>query len=814
MFSTVDAVLRDLRYAARALRREPAFSLTAIVTLALGSGAAVAIFALINAVLLRPLPYRDPARVVLIWAAPADSARTWLSLPELDDLSRDARSFSAVAGMTDLRMNLGGAGEPEEVQIVAASATLFPLLGVQPALGSTLAAADDEPGAAPAIVLADSLWRRRFGADPSIVGRAVLLDGRGYTVRGVLPSGFAVLPPSSVFPSRVDGWVALRTHAAARGRDVRYLHAVARLAPHVTLDDARSEGAALGAAYARAFPESYALPGTASTGRSPWTFAVVGFQDDVVRQARPVLLALAAIVAVVLAIACVNVANLLLARGERRRRELMVRVALGAGPARLVRLLFAEGLVLSIAGCGAGALLALAVPRIIASLDPAALPRIGGPFLDARLLAFVMVLLAAVAVLFALVPAVDALRARDAASVDRALGRSARSAGVGRALAVAQIALAALALVTTAMLTETIVRLQQVPSGLDPAGVLTFRVTLPPAYRTAPEIAGFFTRATERLRGLAGVTEAGAITQLPMSGASLGSSFTEWGDPDRRRVDADLRGVTPGYFPALRIPVTAGRAFTAADAAGHPSVAIVDRAFARRLRADGNVVGLRIRWIRNPADPIEIIGIAGDVRHRGPAEPPRETVYRPAAQYVRSSMTFVVRGGAAAASLAPPATAAIREIDPSQPVADLVPMDAIVARTTARPRLSAVLGSALGTLALVVAILGVYGVVSYGVAQRVREFAVRLALGAKPGSILFLVMREGAGVTGVGLLAGLGLAPALANVLSAALYGVGGHDWRAYLAAGAILAVSAAIACYVPARRASRSDPMSVLRSE
>jgi putative ABC transport system permease protein len=802
----MESLLRDVRYAVRALRRDPSFSLTAIVTLALGSGAAVAIFAVANMVLLRPLPYRDPSRVVLVWAAPPDGARTWLSLPELDDLSRDARTFSAVAGMTDLRMNLTGAGEPEEVQIVAASATLFPLLGAQAALGSTFAPADDEVGATSSIVLADSLWRRRFAADPSVVGRMIELDGRGYIVRGVLPAAFAVLPPSSVFPSRVDAWVALRPHAVARGRDVRYLHVVARLAPNVTLDEARSEGIALGAAYARAFPLTYPP--------SAWSFAVVGFQADVVRQARPVLVALGAIVAVVLAIACVNVANLLLARGERRRRELMVRAALGAGPVRLVRLLFAEGVVLSLAGCGIGALFALAVPRTIAVLDPGALPRIDGRFVDARLLFFVMVLVAVVAVLFALVPAVDALRARDAASVDREVGRSWRAARARRAFAVTQIALAALALVATAMLTETIVRLQQVPTGLDPRGVLTFRVTLPASARTAPEIASFFSRAVDRLRDIPGVIEAGAITQLPMSGASLGSTFTSWNERDGRRVDADLRGVTPGYFDVLRIPVTAGRGFVTADEAGHPSVAIVDRAFARRLRPDGNVVGMRIRWIRNPSDPIEIVGIAGDVRHRGPAESSRETVYRPAAQYARSSMTFVVRTGPAAAMLAPAAIAAIHEMDPSQPIAELLPMDDVVARTMARPRLSAVLGSALGVLALVVAVLGVYGVISYGVAQRVREFAVRLALGAKPGSILRLVMREGLGVTAVGLVVGLGLGPALAGVLGAALYGVGGTGWRPYLASGVILTLSAAAACYVPARRASRSDPMAVLRSE
>jgi len=800
----MESLLRDLRYAARGLRREQAFSLTAILTLALGSGAAIGIFAVVNAVLLRPLPYRDPAGVVLIWAARPDGGRTWLSRPELDDLSRDARSFSAVAGMTDLRMNLV-AGEPEEIQVVAASATLFPLLGVDAAHGQLYDARDDVDGGAPVVVLSDALWRRRFGADASVIGRPIQLDGRSYFVKGVLPAGFTVLPPSSVFPSHVDAWVPLRPHATATGRDVRYLHAVARLAPSASIERASDELSALGAGYSRAFPQAY--------GGQRWSFQAADFQRDVVRQARPVLLALGGIVAVVLAVACVNVATLLLARGERRRRELIVRLALGAGPARLIRLLLCEAIVLVIAGCGAGAVLALAVPRAIGAIDPAALPRLDVNVVDGRLLAFVMLLLVAVTALFALVPAIDALRARDAAAVDRAIGRSARAAGIGRLLAAAQIALAALALVATAVLTQTALRLQRVPSGLDADEVLTFRVTLPPASRAAPQIAAFFTRATDRLRALPGVADAAAITQLPMSGASLGSTFEPWDEAVPRGIDADLRGVTPGYFSALRIPLVAGRGFTSADAQGHPAVAIVDRAFARRLRPDGNVIGMRVRWIRSPADPIEIVGVAGDVRHRGPAEPMRETVYRPAAQYARSSMTFVVRA-ANAQALAGPAVAAVREIDPSQPVADVRPLASVVADATAKPRLGAVLGLALGLVALIVSIVGVYGVINHGVAQRVREFAVRMALGARPRSILAMVLREGLGVTVAGLAAGLALGPAAGRALGSALYGTGAADWRAYAASAAVLALAAAAACYLPARRASRSDPMAVLRSE
>jgi putative ABC transport system permease protein len=425
-----------------------------------------------------------------------------------------------------------------------------------------------------------------------------------------------------------------------------------------------------------------------------------------------------------------------------------------------------------------------------------------------------MLLLLVVTAVCAIVPAAGAARAGDVAAVDRSVGRSSRFATVGRTLAITQIALAALALVCTALLARTVFRLTQVPGGFDPRGVLTFRVTLPASYRTGVDMTRFFEQSTDRLRQLAGVQGVGAITQLPMSGSSLGSAFDV---PDRtatRRLDADLRGVTPDYFSVMRMPLVDGRAFTPGDVADHASVAIVDRSFARRLRPDGNVVGMRIRWIRRPDDPIEIVGVIGDVRHRGLAEAARETVYRPFGQYARAAMTFVIRSAGTPASLAGPATAAIQSIDPAQPIADVTPMEQVVGQTLARPRLSAMLASALGALALIVAVVGVYGVLSYGVSQRVREFAVRLAIGARPVQILVLVLREGILVTMAGLAIGFALAPLAAGTLAAALFGVGPTDRLAYAAAAAVLLTAATLACYLPARRASRSDPMSVLRTE
>jgi putative ABC transport system permease protein len=744
--------------------------------------------------------------VVLLWATPPDGSRTWLSFPELDDLSHDAAALSTVAGLMDLRMNLTDAASPEELQLVAASATLFRLLGVNAALGRTFDDHDDRVGADPMILLGDAFWRRRFGADPTVVGRSIVLDGRSYRIAGVLPTDFTVLPPSSVFPASVDAWVPLIPQLPTRQRDVRFLHAIARLAPGRSLEDARHEMSGLSATYSREYPQAYRP--------SAWSFTVVPFQADVVRQVRPVLLALSAIVAVVFATACVNVANLLLARGERRRRELVVRIALGARPGRLVQLLFAEALVLAGTGCALGIGLAFLVTKSLASIDPAALPGLAGASVDGRLLSFVIALFTFVMLLFSCVPIVEAFRARDASAVDRAVGRSVRSAHIGRLLASIQIGLASIALVSTVLLVRTVVNLQHVPSGVSPDGVLTFRVTLPPTYRTGDEIAAFFSHAAERLGRIHDVTVAGAVTQLPMSGASLGSSFQRWEAREAPPDDADLRGATEQYFAAIGIPIVAGRVFRDTDTAGQPAVAIVDRSFARTLRPDGNVIGLRIRWMRQPEMPIEIVGIVGDVRHRGPAAEARPTVYRPVRQYARSSMTFVLRTSGHPSAALGPATAVVHELDPKQPVAHAMRMDDVVGRAIARPRLAAALAVALGGLALIVAVIGVYGVLSYRVSQRVREFAVRVALGANPGAIRRLVLREGALVMAFGLAAGLALAPLATQVFSGALFGVEPTDLAAYLAATAILSAATIAACLVPARRATRSDPMTVLRND
>jgi len=811
--------MRDFLYAARGLARARAFTLTALTTLALATGAAIAVFTIVDAVLLRPLPYRDPARVVIVWATPPDGSRTWLSVPEVEDLSRDARSLAGIAGLSDLRMNLTGAGTPEEVQVVAASASLFPLLGVEAALGRTFDAADDRTGAQPVVVLADPFWRRRFGADPNVAGRTLLLDGRSYVIRGVLPARFSIPAPSSVFSASVDAWVPLTPHAPMRARDVRYLHAIARLAPGVTAAAAETETSRLGAAYSRAFPQVYRA--------GAWTFAVRPLQEDVARGVTPVLTALGWIVAILLAIACVNVANLLLVRGEQRRRELAVRIALGASRGRLLHLLFSEALLLGVMGCGLGALVALGVPALLATIDSRVLPVVDGISFDVRVALFVLLLVGLVVAICAAVPVLAASRAGDVASVDRSVGRSSRFALAGRALAIAQIALAALALVCTALLARTVVRLTAVPSGIDPGGVLTFRVSLPASYRTGAEVTQFFDRAVERVQHLPGVLRVGAITQLPMSGASLGSTFESVDRGDTRRLDADLRGVRPEVLGALHIPLVAGRTFTAGDVVDHPSVAVVDRAFARRLRPDGNVLGLRLRWIRRPDDPIEIVGIVGDIQQKagwgnfGPVAAVPAS-YIPAAQtsggmlkmvHTWFAPSWIVRTAGSQPGLARALERAVQSVDPLLPVAKVRTLDEVKGEAVATERAQAWLLGTLAGLALLLSAVGVYGLVASSVAERTKELGIRIALGATPLATVRAAAMPGTALAGVGVMAGLVLARAGSSVMKSLVWGVTTNDAVAYALAAATVLLVALAAALVPSLRVLALNPVRALRS-
>jgi len=801
-------MLLDLRYAIRAMRRAKGFTAAAVATIALGTGATAAVFAVVNAVLVRPLPYRDPSRLALVWSVDPHGSRTWLSPPELEDLGRRATTLESVAGLSDLRLNLTGDGAPEELQVVAASASFFPMLGVTAAAGRLLAVEDDREQSPRVAVLSHALWQRRFGGAPSAVGATIHLDGRAYTVVGVLPASFSLIPPSSVFPAHADVWVALRNHLPFAGRDVRYLHAVARVREGATMASAAGEVNAIGAAVSREYASAYAGGG--------WSFALVRMQDDLVRGVRPALLTLFGVVSLVLAIACVNVAALMLARGAARRRELTVRAALGASRLRLARQLLTEGFVLAVCGGAGGLLLASFAPALARVPALAGLPRFDEVTLDWRVLSFTAVAALATAFAFALAPLVG--RGRVSAAVPSGV-RSTATTATGRWLAGAEIALATLALVVALLLASRFARMLDVNPGFASGGVAAMRVSLAPAYRDAAAMTRYYDAAIEAARHVAGVVSAAAVTQLPLSGAQLGSTFLAV--PAREggaevRVDADLRGITPDYPVAMRMPVVAGRPFTTADRADAPAVALVDELLAARLAASGPVIGRRIRWIRRPERAIEVVGIVGAVRHRGVEEEARATVYLPYTQYARSTMFIVARTAAApaAASTARAVAAAVGRIDPAQPVADVQTLEDLRARSLARPGFGAALGGVLAALALAMTAVGVFGLFAYAVAQRRRELGIRLALGATPHAVLAMVLSDAARLSAGGVCTGIGAGIVAARVIRALLPGPFAPDALVLATAAVVSLASALAACWSPARRAAAVDPADVLRAD
>ena len=801
----LEVVMRDIRYALRTFVRSPAFSIAAILTMAIGIGATTAVFAVVDAVLLRPLPYRDPSKVMLLWARMPDGSRTWISPPELDDIRQSVPALDVVAGLTDLKLSLTGAGEAEELAVAGVSSTLFPLLGVDMQAGRSFAAEDDVEKAPRTAILSDGLWRRRFGARGDVIGTSILLDGRSYTVIGVTPRSFSVLPPSSVFPSRVDAWVALQQHLPARGRDVRYLHAIGRKSNGASETDLRAQLTGLGTQVSSTYPEYQ--------GRRI-SFDAVRMDRDVVRNIRPALLVLFATVALVLLIASANVAALLLARAIARQREIAVRSALGASPARIARQLFTEGVVLSLIG-GLGGIAIASLAPLIARLPPlSGMPRFNQVTVDWRVAAFAFGVAGLTGILVMLAPLAELSRRRGTfgREVLRVTGRPRGVIRAGRALVVAQIAVAAGVLVVAATLARGFATLLSGDPGFASAGVLTLRTALPPKYRTGDEITRFYDTTLERVRAIAGVQSAAAITQLPLSGAMLGSRFTLGPTTPDVAVDADIRGVTPTYFETMRIPIVEGRAFTAADDSRGDAVAIVDQTFARRVWPGQSAVGKRIHWMRMPDVPIEIVGVVGAVRHRGLEAPARETVYRPHVDYARSTMSIVVRADGDPALLSQPVLAAIHAVDPDQAAADVVTMDTLTKQSLAQPGFATGLAATLALIALALTIVGTYGLSSYAVAERRREIGIRLALGAQPAGVIRMVLSEGVRFASGGLLLGTPVALAAGALVRRNLPGVSAIDPILLMASGLALVVTTTAACWLPARRASQVPPSEPLR--
>ena len=757
----MDALLWDLRYALRQLRRSPTFTLAAIACLALGIGANTAIFTVINAVLVRPLPYPAPERLVMLFeAAKGDAAdRNTVSPANFLDWRAQSRRPRGSAAIYDQGVNLTGHGEPAEVPAELASADLFRVLGLTPLLGRTYTAEEDAPGANVAVI-SYGLWQRRFGGARDAVGQVVRVNDHPYTIVGVLPEGAGLAGQ----PRLPDLWIPLALDPAQDYRTTagRYLTTVARLKPHVTLAAAQADLRTIAGRLEAAHPGF----------NGGWSANVALLTDEVTGSLRRPLLVLAGVVGLVLLIACANVANLQLAQATVRRREIAVRAALGAGRGRMMRQFLIESLLLSLSGGLAGALLALWLTDALVASATTAVPRLGEVAVDLPALGFTLLLSVVAGLLFGTAPALQAARPE----LHEALKQGGRGvSGGGRrtraALVTGQVALALVLLVGAGLLLKSFARLQRVDLGFEPEQVLTGRVTLPEArYPEPARQAAFFEALLTRLDALPGVRAAGAINWLPLSGLRSATNFWFGGraiPTDAEQPTADISVVDPNYFRAMGIALRAGRGIAAADDARHPKAVVVNERFVRDYFPGQSAIGQRIFMPWNDTLVGTIVGVVGDVKHAGVDSAANPTIYWSLAQFPWSGMHLVVR---AQGDLRPLAAALPREVqalDPDLAVADVRPLESYLGDALARRRFSTTLLAGFAVVALVLTAVGLYGVIAYTVLQRTREFGIQLALGASRTSVLRGVLRRGLVLVGAGVVVGVIGAAALSRVLRA-----------------------------------------------
>ena len=803
-------LIQDARVAIRLLIHTPRFTLPAVFALALGIGATSAVFSVVRGVMLKPLPYRDPARIVSIWEANVsrNQMRGIVAAANFVEWRERNRSFEYLGMTGPARLNLMLNGQPYEIAGQMASADVFNALGAQPALGRTFTTDEDLQGNDNVIIVSHEFWRTRLGAG-GVIDTAINADGRARTVIGVMAPEFTIEGQRADFYIPY-GWTT-EVMRAAQGRGSS--HAIARLRDGISLEQAAGDMKSIMAQREKEAPRL-------NTGRSA---VLVPIQELTTEAVRPALLVLSAAVALVLLIACANVANLLLARATVRQRELGLRAALGASRARLLRQMVTESLVLATAGGAAGLLLAIGLHRGLLALvaDRIPVPRLDQVSLDLPVIGFTAALALGTGLLFGLVPAFFATSHTDEALRKGGRhGAGPRSRRALNALVIAEVAVSLVLLTGAGLLIRSFMRLQNVDPGFRPGGILTARVTLPQArYPEGRQAVAFFQDALSGIERLPGVKSATGIAFLPLSGPGIGTSFYRLDQPrpaDGQLPSTEVRPVTPGFFRTMGIRQIAGRDFAPYDTAESPPVAVVSEGLVRRYLADENPIGKRLQVsVAGPAGmQVEIVGVVNDVRFTALDVDTRATVYIPHPQLPLGLLTFVVQTDLEPMSLLPSVGGAVRSIDPELPLASVRTMNDVVDATLARPRAVSVLLTAFALIALLLAGIGVYGVMAYSVSQRTQEIGVRMALGATSTSVLRLVLGQALRLVAFGVLAGIAAAAAATRLLGSLLFQTDSFDPLTFAATSMLLVAVAAVASYVPARRGTRITPTQALRAE
>jgi putative ABC transport system permease protein len=811
----IEDFLQDLRYGMRVLARNPVFTAVAVLTLALGIGANTAVFSVVNGVLLRPLPYNNPDRIITIWEPSRGGHTLGLTDVEFFDIRDRNQVFEEVAAYATGAINFTGVGEPERVTATWVSSGFFQVLGIHPAWGRVITTEDDKPDPARVVVLSYGLWQRRFAGDQSVIGRQVSINGNSRTIIGVMPPGFQ-------FESgEVEMWLPLGLDPANVSPGDRSYSAIGRLRPAVKLEQARAEmnttAALLAEEYKTRFPK-----GANSTS----SLNLIPLHELIVGDVRPVLLLLLVSIGFVLLIACANVANLHLARAAARQKEIALRLALGAGRLRIIRQLLTESLILSVLGGAAGLLLAYWGVGALLALSPASLPRTGEVGIDKTVLLFTLAVSLLAGIVFGLVPGLRFSRPDLHASLKEG-GRSTAGSSSRRTrhlLVISELALAVVLLAGAGLTIKSFIRLLNVDPGFDPRNVLTARISLPQSkYPQHQQIDAFYKQLLERLEGAPGVETAGTVTVLPLSGMNSNASFEIEGRPrasDEVVQNADYRMVSLNYFRAMGIPLLEGRYFTATDRQDAPGVILINEAMKHDFWPGEEALGKRIN-LGVPGSPwLTIIGIIKDVKHKALNVTPKPEFYFLHSQNaykalgIYRSLTLAVRGTAEPVALTSVVKSAVQAIDNDVPVAKVETMERILSSSVAQPRFTMLLLAIFAIVALLLAAVGIYGVMAYSVGQRKHEIGIRMALGAQQRDVVRLIVGQGMGMAVIGIGIGLVLAFALTRVMSGLLFEVSTTDTPTFVVISLLPMAVALVASLLPARRALKVDPLEALRYE